>query len=278
MIDDNKIHDIFNNGSLESEDWLDPSDVVFDNIENGINEKPKKPKFIFWLFSGLSLVILLVAVFVFYPNDGNKTISQKQTATNKIAAAALLPNDQSNTEESKVVAKTEAILSDNKSSDSKNNNIKPIEKKSTSQTKPSKVENDNAIKGNDVEIKEQYFTDKNLRNIENKKFANDNLNSSFANIENKNTNEVDNKNIDIKNSQTYESTNNNLSNASNKQAIDKEETSKETISNSEFNQGSAKGDLQSNSLSLKNTRPNTPIDFKILDREQTSYNVVNAAE
>jgi len=57
MLDDNKIQDIFTKASLENEDWLEPSPMVFQNLENAIYSKKRKRWF--WLIPLFGLLALL---------------------------------------------------------------------------------------------------------------------------------------------------------------------------------------------------------------------------
>jgi len=58
MIEENKIKDIFNSASLESEDWLEPSSTVFQNIEDTIYKKRKRWYWL-WMLSFLGVLTLI---------------------------------------------------------------------------------------------------------------------------------------------------------------------------------------------------------------------------
>jgi len=62
MLDNKNIKDLFNNASLEDQDWLEPSDSVFSGIEEAIykNEEEKKP-LLFWLV-GVSLTLCCLCI------------------------------------------------------------------------------------------------------------------------------------------------------------------------------------------------------------------------
>ncbi len=79
MLNDKNIKDLFNNSSLEDESWLEPSDSVFNGIEQAIynDEKEKKP-FIFWLI-GIGILICSIGIIIWSLNskDPIQTVSTK---------------------------------------------------------------------------------------------------------------------------------------------------------------------------------------------------------
>jgi hypothetical protein len=79
MRDDDNIRDIFNNSSLDDQDWLEPSGSVFQGIEEVIyqDEDDKKPV---WLWVILGLFLLLSFSCVIYA-VGFRDISVKDTTS-----------------------------------------------------------------------------------------------------------------------------------------------------------------------------------------------------
>jgi len=55
MFEENKIQDIFAQASVENEDWLEPSALVFQNIEDAIYKKKRKRWFWFWITGLLAI-------------------------------------------------------------------------------------------------------------------------------------------------------------------------------------------------------------------------------
>ncbi len=105
MPKDKDIRSAFDNPSLGNEDWLQPSESVFENIEKEIYGKKKKKRFPFWWFTAFLLMIGLVyfGVSNFTNSNENESLIAKQTdVTNtvesdvQIASNLPLPNQQSN--------------------------------------------------------------------------------------------------------------------------------------------------------------------------------------
>ena len=91
MLGDNKIwKSRFNPTSLEGEEWLDPSDNLFDAIEAAVyNEEPKKRKKpIFWIifFTGL---IIIFSVLVISLNKSSRINSNGNTSTSAVSQTSL---------------------------------------------------------------------------------------------------------------------------------------------------------------------------------------------
>jgi len=72
MLEENKIQDIFKQTSLKDEDWLEPSAMVFQNIEETIYKKKRNRWF--WL---LIIPFLGVFIFIFYSKFYKNDISNQ---------------------------------------------------------------------------------------------------------------------------------------------------------------------------------------------------------
>lgn len=81
MLEENKIQDIFKQASLKNEDWLEPSTMVFQNIEAAIYRRKRKRWLWFLLIFLLSITSVLT--FLFYPQN-----NEPQLSNNKINEAS----------------------------------------------------------------------------------------------------------------------------------------------------------------------------------------------
>jgi len=104
MLEDNNIRDAFNNpSSLKDEDWLKVSDNLFDNISGEIFEEEKPTRKPFWMFFGIGISILALAIlgytFVSSKNTPSTPSSELSTIPTKINA----PTPKASTKENSTV-------------------------------------------------------------------------------------------------------------------------------------------------------------------------------
>ncbi len=79
MFEDKDIHDIFEHANVENEDWLQPSDKIFPNIEAAIYSKKRDR----WLWVLLPFIFLIGGTLTyFYLNESTEeTIITHQQST-----------------------------------------------------------------------------------------------------------------------------------------------------------------------------------------------------
>jgi len=71
---------IFNHSSTERESWLDPSNAVFEGIENEIYPKKKKRRFVLFRFLAMALLLMSAAIYFYkVPQINTKTISNLES-------------------------------------------------------------------------------------------------------------------------------------------------------------------------------------------------------
>jgi len=94
MFEENKIQDIFRQASVEKEDWLEPSTLVFENIEDAIYKNKRKRWFWFWMTTGLG-ALLLLGFWQFNTHQLSKESINKTTST-QFLEKEITPEKQNN--------------------------------------------------------------------------------------------------------------------------------------------------------------------------------------
>lgn len=121
MFEENKIQDIFRQASLENEDWLEPSPLVFQNIEDAIYKRKRKRWFLFWITSILG-VLVFFGYWQFNKHQLSNNSVNQTTLKQPLAKEITVQNENNLTKEE---INTDNFESEKTSSKTSTNSVHP---------------------------------------------------------------------------------------------------------------------------------------------------------